>query len=61
MFDLGQKFKFKKLSTLFIGSFLIEITFLSQMNTAFRNLNNHWRCKGQKENFRLSEEVRFWS
>ena len=51
MFDLGQEFKFKNLSTLFIGSFLIEITFLSQMKNFFRNLNHHWRCREQKENF----------
>ena len=36
IFNLGQKFDFKKLSTLLIGSFLIEVTFLSQMITFSR-------------------------
>ena len=29
IFDLGQKFDFKKRSNLFIGRFLIEVPFLS--------------------------------
>ena len=33
IFDLGQKFNFKKFSTFIVGSFLIELTFLSQMIT----------------------------
>ena len=48
IFDLGQNFDFKKLSTLLIGSFLIEVTFLSQMSTSSRNLNHHWKCRELK-------------
>ena len=51
MFDLGQKFDFKKFSTLIIDSFLIEVTFLCQMRTFPRNLNHHGKCREQKENF----------
>ena len=36
-----SKFDFRKLSTLLIGSFLVGIAFLSQMNTFFRKLNHH--------------------
>ena len=41
MFDLGQKFDFKKILTLLFGSFLIEVKFLSQLRTFSRNLNHH--------------------
>ena len=51
IFDLGQKIAFKKLSTLLIGSFLIIITFLSQMSTFSRNLKRHWKCREQKEEY----------
>ena len=36
-----------------IGSFLIKVTFLSQMSTSSRNLNHHWKCREQKENFQI--------
>ena len=48
IFGLGQKFEFKKLSTLLIGIFLIQVTFLSQMSTFFRNMNHHWKCREEK-------------
>ena len=43
--------RFGNLSTLLIGTFLIELTFLSQMSTLSRNLNHHWKCREKKENF----------
>ena len=29
----------------------MEVTFFSQMSTFSRNLNHHWQCRKQKENF----------
>ena len=46
-----KKFDLEKFSTLPIGNFLIEVTFLSQMSTFLRNLNRHWKCRDQKEDF----------
>ena len=60
MFDFGKKFDFKKLSTLIIGSFLIEVTFLSQRTIFSKNLNHHWKCREQKENFQAIL-VMFWN
>ena len=59
-FDLGQKLDFKNLSTLLVGSFLIEVTFSSQMSSFSRNLNHHWKCREQKENFQTNL-VLFWN
>ena len=61
MFDLGQKFNFKKLSTLLIDSFLIVVTFLGQMSSFSRNLNHLWKCREQKENFQTIVVIIFWN
>ena len=61
MFDLGQKFNFKKLSTLLIDSFLIVVTFLGQMSSFSRNLNHLWKYREQKENFQTIVVIIFWN
>ena len=61
MFDLGQKFDFKKLLTLLTGIFLIEVTFLSYVSTFFRYVNHHWKCREQKENFQEILIIIFWN
>ena len=33
--------------------FFDKLTFLSQMCTFTRNLNHHWKCREQKENFKV--------
>ena len=42
---------FENLLTLVIGSFSIELTFLSQIGTFSINLNHQWKCREQNENF----------
>ena len=44
-----SNFGFRKLSTLLIGSFLRNLTFLSQMRSFSRNLNHHWKWKEPKK------------
>ena len=44
------KFDFGKLSTLLIDSFLIELTFLSQMNAFSRNMSHHSTCIVENKN-----------
>ena len=61
MFDLGQKFDFKKLSTLLIGSFLIEITVLSQMSSFFQKFESSLECREQKENFQTILVIILWN
>ena len=56
-----SKFDFRKLSALLTGSFLIELSFLSQMNTFYRNMNDHWKCREQKENFQTILVIIFWN
>ena len=51
IFDLGQKFDFKKLASLLVGSCFMDVTFLCQMSTLPRNLNYHWKGREQKEDF----------
>ena len=58
---LGQKFDFRKLSTLLIGIFLIELVFLSHMSTFSRNFAHHWKCREQKENFQTIVVIIFWN
>ena len=60
-FTLGQKFDFKKLSTLLIGSVFIEVTFLSQMSTFSRKLHHHWNCREQKKFFQTILVIVFWN
>ena len=43
-----SKLDFRKLSTLLLGSLLIELTFLSQISAFFRNLNDHWKCRNKE-------------
>ena len=42
------KFDLRKLPTLLIESFLIKLISLSQMSTFYRILNQHWKCREQK-------------
>ena len=51
----------RKLWSLLIGSFLTELTFLNQMGIFSRNLNHHWRCREQKENFQKILVIIFWN
>ena len=53
---------FRKLSTLLIGSFSIELFFfLIQMSALFRNLSNHWICREQNKNFQTILVIIFWN
>ena len=55
IFDLGEEFHLKKLSTLLIGSFFIEITFVKQMSIFFKKLKIIIGSVEAKKNiFRLS-------
>ena len=55
IFDWGQHFDFKKLSTLFVGSSLKEVTFLSQTSTFSRNLNKWLVSKLLKAKAKFSD------
>ena len=39
------KVDFRKLLTLLICSFLMEITFLSKISSFSKNVNHHWKCR----------------
>ena len=41
--------------------FLIELVFLSNISTFSRNFNHHWKCREQKQNFRIIEVIIFWN
>ena len=41
--------------------FFIEVTFLSQISPFSRNLNCHWKCREQKENFQTILMIIFWN
>ena len=51
-----SKINSRKLSPFLIGSFLTELTFLNQMSNFSKNLNHHWKCREQKENFQTVDE-----
>ena len=56
-----SKIDSREFAPLLIGRFLTELTFLNQMNIFFKNLNHHWKCRDQKENFQTILVIIFWN
>ena len=57
-YDCRSRFDFRKFSTLLIGCFLIELTFLSQMSAFSRNLNHCGRVQTKRK---ISLVITFWN
>ena len=58
---LTLKFDFKKLLTLLIGRFLIEVTLSNKMSAFSRNLNHHLNFTEKNEKFQIFLVIIFWN